>query len=556
MKRVSIMAAAFGAAAIFFLLVTLPSRPATAAWTGDPALAARTVSGAYHIHSTQSDGSADAATIAAAAARAGLQFMILTDHGDGTRSPASPVYRHGVLCIEGVEISSSGGHYVALGMAQAPYPLGGEADAVVEDVARLGGFGVAAHPDSTKSALAWHAGDAAIDGVEWLNADSEWRNEGAIRLLIALGQYLIRPGAALASLLDRPTDTLARWDAMTVRRPVVGLAGHDAHGGGRRTEEGYRAGVAGIPAYEAGFRSFSVRVMLDAPPTGDARLDAVRLLDAIRGGRVFTAIDAVATPALIDWRATSGGDPAVSAVMGGTLPPGAATLSIHAAVPVGAEVVILQNGREMAGASGPAHTIEVGVASGAFRVEVRVPGAPGRPPVPWLVSNPIYFLRPEAVSPTGPARSPISLPTAPWRVEKDSASSGSVTAGESGASLEFRLGGGGRASQFVAMVSDLTPGNLSFERIDFEARASRPMRVSTQLRYPNGGGIRWARSFYVDPQARRVDIPTSSMVAADRQTAPMPETSSAGSLLFVVDLTNAKPGDSGQVWISNLGVGR
>ena len=51
---------------------------------------ASTVRGAFHIHSSRSDGSGSVAAIAAAAARAGLQFIILTDHGDGTRTPDAP----------------------------------------------------------------------------------------------------------------------------------------------------------------------------------------------------------------------------------------------------------------------------------------------------------------------------------------------------------------------------------------------------------------------------------------------------------------------------------
>ena len=43
-------------------------------------------------------------------------------------------YLHGVLCIDGVEISTDDGHYVALGLGPTPYPLGGAAAAVVEDV--------------------------------------------------------------------------------------------------------------------------------------------------------------------------------------------------------------------------------------------------------------------------------------------------------------------------------------------------------------------------------------------------------------------------------------
>ena len=118
--------------------------------TGWDDLAARTIPGAYHIHTTRSDGHGDRAAVAAAAARAGLKFIILTDHGDGTRPPDPPAYIDGVLVLDGVEISTDAGHYVALDMPRAPYPLGGTADAVVEDVARLGGFGIAAHPDSPK----------------------------------------------------------------------------------------------------------------------------------------------------------------------------------------------------------------------------------------------------------------------------------------------------------------------------------------------------------------------------------------------------------------------
>ena len=48
------------------------------------------VRGALHVHTRLSDGSGTAAQVAAAAAGAGLQFVILTDHGDGLRRPEPP----------------------------------------------------------------------------------------------------------------------------------------------------------------------------------------------------------------------------------------------------------------------------------------------------------------------------------------------------------------------------------------------------------------------------------------------------------------------------------
>ena len=60
-------------------------------------------------------------------------------------------------------------------MPASPYPLGGEARDVVEDVRRLGGFGIVAHPDSPKPELRWREWTAPFDGIELLNPDTSWR---------------------------------------------------------------------------------------------------------------------------------------------------------------------------------------------------------------------------------------------------------------------------------------------------------------------------------------------------------------------------------------------
>src|SRR5260221_962324 len=216
-------------------------------------------------------------------------------------------------------MSTDEGHYAALGMRRAPYPLGGAGEAVVEDVARLGGFGIAAPPDSPRPALRWTDERAPIDGIEWLNADSEWRGESRVRLAAAGLAFPLRPGPGVASLFDRP-GTLDRWDRLTQTRRVVALAGADAHGGvGRRAEDSSRSlsGTVGIPSYDASFRAFSNRVVVETPLTGDPAADTRAIYGAIRKGSAFTAIDAVAGPPLIDFAAESGFEP-VS--LGGRLP--------------------------------------------------------------------------------------------------------------------------------------------------------------------------------------------------------------------------------------------
>ncbi len=357
------------------------------------------------------------------------------------RPSIRPAIASGVLVIDAVEISTNGGHYVALDMPPAPYPLGGQADAVVEDVARLGGFGIAAHPGSIKSELAWKAWAAPIDGLEWLSLDSEWRDESRARLAAVASRYLFRRGPAVASLLDRPVDVMGRWDAETARRSVLGIAGHDAHGGPLEGGGGRMASVLGIPSYEAAFRAFGIRAVVSSELTGRASDDAALVVGAIRRGRVFTAVDAVAGPAFVDYRATAGGE---SATMGETLPfERDARLTVRATVPEGGRVVALRDGREFAeSASG-----ELDAAAdrpGAYRIEIRAPASPGTPPVPWIVTNPIY-LRGQATE-SGLREQEYSTVTAVQAsaaIEKDPGSTATLSSSGPQVALDYALRSGG-----------------------------------------------------------------------------------------------------------------
>ncbi len=567
MRKLILVTAALVVAVIFFLLATLPPKPISVTSTVDPDVQRRTIAGAYHVHSTRSDGASDKDTIAAAAARAGLTFIILTDHGDGTAQPDPPQYLHGVLCVDGVEISTNGGHYVALDMPPAPYPLGGEPSAVVEDVKRLGGFGIVAHPDSPKEQLAWNDWDAPFDGMEWLSADTEWRDESRTQLARVLFDYPLRPAQALALMLDRPVKTLERWDKLAAHRPVVAMAGNDAHGGiGRGIDEGgkRRSAFGGVPSYEASFRTFSTRVILERPPSGDAGADARQLFDAIRKGRVFTVIDAIASPGFIDFRAhgpSANNQPEVVG-MGSVLPPGSAYHSMTVSMPPGAQLFLSSLGQEFSPTASTGQT-SIGHyesasegAHGQVRFEVRVPGAPGSPPIPWLLSNPIYSLSPSAGGTKPPVEPPpVRLPAdTQWHSERDERSVVKVQNLGGQLTLDYTLGSGARNSQFAAAVADIRGRAPSFATIMFSVVATRPGRISVQLRY--GGAVRWARSVYVDATSRDAHVPVDRLVPVDFQKGPGPDTTTADSLLFVADLTNDRPGDSNTVRISSLRLGK
>ena len=69
----------------FFL--ALPSGPVLTPYPQGPLTTDHVVKGAFHVHTNRSDGSGSVEEVAAAARSAGLQFVIFTDHGNGTRTP-------------------------------------------------------------------------------------------------------------------------------------------------------------------------------------------------------------------------------------------------------------------------------------------------------------------------------------------------------------------------------------------------------------------------------------------------------------------------------------
>src|ERR1700736_4425616 len=228
MKRLAVATAVLAAALVIAVAVAIPPAQLRLANPSPDG----SVAGILHIHTSRSDGQSSPEAIAAAAARAGLKFVVFTDHGDATRAPDPPEYRSGVLCLDGVEISTAGGHYLALDLPAAPYPLAGEARDVVEDVRRLGGFGIVAHPNSPKPALSWSDWAAPFDGIEWLNPDTSWRVKvrqpgwrARLNVVAAVAGYPIRSPETIARLLGNTALGVDRWESFAHARRVVFLAG-------------------------------------------------------------------------------------------------------------------------------------------------------------------------------------------------------------------------------------------------------------------------------------------------------------------------------------------
>lgn len=549
-------AALVAAVAVLVLLVLPPAPRDVSVSTPDDPLVLK---GAFHVHTIRSDGGGTLDEVANAAADAGLDFVLFADHGDG-RVVEPPAYRSGVLCVDGAEISTDQGHVAAVGARAAEYPLGGEARDAIEDIHRLGGMAIVTHPFSPRADLAWSAWDTPVDGMEWLNADSEWRDETPASLARAALGYWLRPAPAIARTFDRPESSLAKADEISSRRTLALVAGHDAHA---RIAHGGPGGFGrslALPSYETMFRTVAIRVAVDQGPSGDAAADASVLLRALRHGRVFTAIDALAAPVRFAFRVRSGG--AIGRPGDRIIPGPSLHLSVEADAPAGARLVVLHNGRELASGPPPRLEADVPPAPGAYRAEVRLEDAPGAPPVSWIVSSPIFIgvaaPEPPADAKPGPVLSELIAPAADetWTVEHSPDSTAVVAIAHDTGAVQFTytLAPDRWASPYAALVRPVAlPAGATF--IELRVQAQAPMRVSIQLRSPAGGGDgrRWRRSIFVDPSERTVLIPLDDFRAISPATGPVP-LDSVDSLLLVVDTVNADGRGQGSFTVLGAGV--
>jgi hypothetical protein len=146
---------------------------------------------------------------------------------------------------------------------------------------------------------------------------------------------------------------------------------------------------------------------------------------------------------------------------------------------------------------------------------------------------------------------------AQWTVEHTPRADGRIgeARAKDGTQLLARwaLGGTENEPAFVAITRSLTLPSSGYDALVLTANASRPMRVSVQLRSPDGtpAGRRWARSIYLDDTSRAIRLPLRDFVPVGHRQ-PIGDARGLDSLLFVIDHVNGALGSSGMFWLDHL----
>ena len=243
--------------------------------------------GAIHIHTLYSDGTGDIGTITNSAKKAGLNWVIITDHNN---FDAQEGIINGIYVIRGEEISPDyGNHYIALGINKLIPPSDNCQDNV--DMVKInGGFGFAAHPDesdqrkNSHKPLKWTDKNIIPDGIEIWNLFSQWGDKYDERNIFTMAySYLFKQ-----NLITKPYQkTLEWWDELNSKngKIVPAIAGSDAHE--------FKISKYIIPvkvlSYEYSFKTIINQIHLSEELSQDFEKAKEQILNALKNGNNIIA---------------------------------------------------------------------------------------------------------------------------------------------------------------------------------------------------------------------------------------------------------------------------
>ena len=345
--------------------------------------------GVIHVHTRASDGSGTVADVMAAAEKANLSFIAITDHNVAMTESDLAVDPPDLPIISGVEVGTSAGHFLALGIPPSWVQPKTTDDRTLLAAARaVGAFRILAHPFHPHTPWTdWKTSD--FDGMEIWNEDAAWRQSNFFDLMDALLLYGENDQLALVRLASTPEENFAKWDELLQQRPVAGICAADTHARIRLAfGKDWR-----FPGYVPSLKVAREHVLLppDAGGGNPALASPAELVDALKSGHSYCGLDSLYPADGFSFRVSSGSS---SGGPGDSLHwTGAARIQIS--TPSGASlplIKVFRDGREID--EEQTRSIDEPITGpGRYRTEVflRQPGLTGlRRWTLWVFTNPVY----------------------------------------------------------------------------------------------------------------------------------------------------------------------
>jgi hypothetical protein len=343
--------------------------------------------GDLHVHTSYSDGQALHVEVAEAAAKAGLDFVIITDHNVWVEG----CERHygKVLLLVGEEVHDvrrqpQVNHLLAYNAKSELAPLAADPQELINTVNQWGGFCYLAHPYEYRSpispdlvAIPWDDWDVTgYVGLEIWNYMSEFKALAHTKLAALIYAYF--PALGIAGPFRA---TLRQWDQLLSQgRRVAAIGGSDAHG------DIYSMGPLRrvVFPYEHLFHCVNTHIITDRPFNGTLGHDKALVYEALRGGHTWVGYDLLASTVGFRFNARSINS---QATIGDELKrTGATKFEIY--TPHSGDIRLVRNGQLAARSRGQS-LMYTTAEPGAYRVEVYRRYRMGRRG--WIFSSPIYI---------------------------------------------------------------------------------------------------------------------------------------------------------------------
>jgi len=328
------------------------------------------IEGVYHIHTTFSDGRKSLDEIAKLASQAGIDFIILTDHGNPNHeSYLSQGWKEGVLVLAGSELSVSRGHLVALGFERPSRNFSQNAEDAFYEIKAGGGFSIISHPYS-KTRWSWGK-FMEYSGIDIINGDTALK-KNIIASIPSLPALLIKPEYALLKMFDNPHRNLRKWDQLNNLHPIYGYFSLDAH-----------------LLYGPALNLLRLHLVLQTPLSDDFDTAKHQVYEALRKGRFYNSIHAAAHAYGFRF---SGEEGEKTTPMGSTVMlDSPVTLNIETPFPFAKDIHLVHNGKMIFRSAEESVSYEA-THPGTYRVEVYLTErSPLGKNIPWIVSNPIFL---------------------------------------------------------------------------------------------------------------------------------------------------------------------
>jgi len=342
--------------------------------------------GSIHMHSTHSDGTGDIAEMVQAAAGAGLDFMILTDHNQLV-AQSEQGWRSGVLTLIDIEVNDMAliperNHCLTLNVKEDMTAFAPDPQGLIDAVRERGGLTFLAHPIDLPGNVApetypWTEWDVeGFTGIELWNFMSEFRPYATSKAVAVVMSYL--PQFFTTGPFP---EMLAKWDELLQQQPTVAIGGPDAHA------QIYNIGPLKrrfLP-YDYCFRAVNTHVVTREAFSKTFEHDKNQVYEALAAGRAWVGYDML--------RPTEGfsyiGETEKKLAQMGESISLKSRPTLKVTVPATAHIKLIRAGSGVAAESKGRSLSFQPTKPGAYRVEVWK--KKWLKPRGWIFSNPIYI---------------------------------------------------------------------------------------------------------------------------------------------------------------------